>query len=88
MAINKHGHKILNLKAVSGYTVDNPNGYTQISYDKSTGELFANWHSGSSACSWSEYHDPNVITVAKTYKHMTMQQIADAVHAALSTPAC
>ena len=86
MAINKYGHKILNIKAVSGYSVDNPNGYTQISYDTSTGELFADWHAGNSETTWTDYHDPNIITVAKTREHMTMQQIADAVHAALSNP--
>lgn len=83
MAVNTHGYKIRNLRKVSGETVDNPLGYSQISYNVATGELFENWHSGSPMTSWSQYHDPDVITIANTSKHMTMQQIADAVRDAM-----
>ena len=83
MKINTHGYKLVNLRKVSGETVNNSLGYSQISYDVTTGELFESWHVGSPLTSWSEYHDPNVITVANTRKHMTMQQIADAVRDAM-----
>lgn len=77
--INKHGLKIRNLKKVSGETSKDSVGYTQISYDMATGELFADWHYGSSSNSWTEYHDADVITVCNTRRHMTMQDIADEV---------
>jgi hypothetical protein len=83
MKINAHGYKLVNLRKVSGETVNNPLGYSQISYDTKTGELFENWHHGNPLTSWTQYHDPDVITVANTSKHMTMQQIADAVRDAM-----
>lgn len=83
MKVNTHGYKLVNLRKVSSETVNNSRGYSQISYDMVTGELFENWHPGSPENSWSEYHDPDVITVANTRKHMTMQQIADAVRDAM-----
>lgn len=87
MKINKHGRKIRNLKAVSGATIDNPNGYSQISYDTVTGELMENWHIGNPQTSWTQYHDPDIITVARTSRHMTMQELADAVHQTLQSKA-
>lgn len=86
MKVNTYGHKLVNLRSVSGATVNNPLGYSQISYDTATGELFENWHSGTPETSWTHYHDSTIITVANTSKHMTMQQIADAVHARLTDP--
>ena len=83
MKINTYGYRLVNLRKVSGETVNNPLGYSQISYDTKTGELFENWHHGTSQTSWSQYRDPDVITVANTSKHMTMQQIADAVRDAM-----
>lgn len=79
MKVNRHGIKMLNLRKVSGQTVDNPIGYSQISYDTATGELFEDWHYGDSLTSWTQYRDPDVIHVCNTRKHLTMQQIADAV---------
>lgn len=84
--VNTYGIKMLNLRKVSGATVNNPIGYSQISYDTATGELFENWHAGNPMMSWTQYHDASVITVANTSKHMTMQQIADAVYARLTDP--
>lgn len=83
MKIDTHGRTIHNLKAVSGSTINNPNGYSQISYNVSTGELYENWHAGNPKNSWTQYDDPEIITVARTSKHMTMQELADAVHTKL-----
>lgn len=77
--INTHGLKIINLRKVSSETVNNPVGYSQISYDKATGELLEAWHVGDPLTSWTQYHDPDIIHVCNTCKHMTMQQLADAV---------
>ena len=82
--VNKHGIKMKNLKAVSGATVNNPIGYSQIIYDRSTGELLETWHVGSYLTSWTQYNDPDVIHVCNTRRHMTMQELADAVRDALA----
>lgn len=84
--VNTYGIKMLNLRKVSGATVNNPMGYSQISYDTVTGELMERWHVGNPMTSWTQYHDASVITVTNTSKHMTMQQIADAVYARLNDP--
>ena len=77
--LNKYGYKMSGLKKASAATVNwsaRSGGHTQISYDRSTGEVLTNDHIGQS---WTEYHDPDVITVCQTDRHMTMQQIADAI---------
>lgn len=84
MTVNKYNIKMINLRKISGETVNNPIGYSQISYDKSTGELLESWHAGDPLTSWTEYHDPNVIPICNTRRHMTMQQLADAVRDCLA----
>lgn len=84
MKINKHGIKMTNLRAISGATVNNPNGYSQISYDLSTGELLEAWHVGDYLTSWTQYRELSVIHVCNTRRHMTMQQLADAVRDAVA----
>lgn len=84
MKVNKHGIKMTNLRAISGATVNNPNGYSQISYDLATGELLEAWHAGDYMTSWTQYREPSVILVCKTRRHMTMQQLADAVRDAVA----
>lgn len=82
--VNKHGIKMSNLREISEETVNNNQGYSQISYDTATGELLETWHVGSADCSWTVYHDPSIIHVCNTRRHMTMQQLADAVRGALA----
>lgn len=84
MALNTYGIKMVNLKKTSGATINSRNGYSQISYDKATGELIEAWHVGSPMNSWTEYHDRDVIHVCNTSRHMTMQQLADAVYRAVN----
>ena len=83
MTINKHGYTIKNLRKVSAKTIDNSRGYSQISYDTVTGELLEEWHVGNPLTSWTIYHNPTIINIANTNRHMTMQQLADAVHQAM-----
>ena len=82
MTINKHGLKINGLKKASGDTVDwgYTGWHTQICYDTDTGDIYTHDHCGQS---WTRYHDPEVITVCHTTKHMTMQDIADAIFRAV-----
>lgn len=83
MKVNTYGIKMVNLEEISKETVNNRNGYSQISYDRSTGELLEAWHAGSPLTNWTEYHDPNVIRVCCTSRHMSQQKLADAVRDAL-----
>ncbi len=80
--INKYGMKMNGLRAASGNTINwtpRSGGYTQISYDRATGEVLTNDHVSLGYNSWTEYHDTAIIHVCNTSKHMTMQQIADAI---------
>ncbi len=81
--INTYNLPMINLSAAAKATVNWPsasNGYTQISYDKSTGEILTSDHVGNS---WTQYDDPEIITVCNTSRHMTKQAIADAIHNAM-----
>lgn len=83
--INTHGLKMVGLKKASGDTRDydrdfyTRSNYIQISYDRDNGEILTNLHSSLGYNSWSEYHDPAVITICYTSRHMTMQEIADRI---------
>ena len=83
MAVDKHGYIIRNLRKVSGETIDSDKGYSQISYDTTTGKLLSAWFVGTKGNTWWVYDDRNIITVAFSNKHMTMQQLADAVRDAM-----
>lgn len=76
--VNKHGLKMVGLRNASAATCKWA-GYTQVSYDIETGEIFINDHSGNPETSWSEYHDQNVITILNARRHYTMQEIADTI---------
>ena len=80
--LNTHNIKMLGLKRASGETVNygNTGWHTQISYDTEAGDIYTNDHCGES---WSEY-PPEVITVCHTTRHMTMQEIADAIYDAVA----
>lgn len=77
MKVDKHELKIKGLKATSGYMTPITEGYYEVWYDCKCGEVWANWHYNRNE--WSEYHDPNVVRVARSDTHMTMQEIEDAI---------
>ncbi|MGN0968113.1 MAG: hypothetical protein ACI4O3_02495 [Oscillospiraceae bacterium] len=82
MAINKYGIKMTGLKKASGNTVNwslHSGGYTEIFYDRSTGEIWTKDQISIGQNSWTVYHDPDVIKICNTSRHMTMQQLSDAV---------
>ena len=86
MAINTYGLKITGIKKASGNTIDwNPRsgGYTEIFYDSKTGEVWTIDQVSLGHNSWTTYRDPAVIKVCDTDTHMTMQQIANAIRAAM-----
>lgn len=83
MALNTYGIKMVGIKKASAATINSTRGYSQLSYDKATGEILESWHIGNPTTSWSEYRSRDVIHVCSTSVHMTMQQIADAICRAL-----
>lgn len=88
MAINKHGLKMIGIKAAAAETNGlNPydHGYVQISYDTETGDILTNYHYSIGQNSWTQYDDSNIITVCYTHSKMTMQEIADAIANAMQT---
>lgn len=82
MAINKYGIKMNGLKKASGYTENYgpySGSYVELFYDKSNGDVWGVFHHSMGQNSWTEYHDPDVLKVCTTSRHMTMQEIADCI---------
>ena len=74
---------IKNLKAACSFTRRNNNwGYTTISVDITTGELFTDWHYDQN--SWTEYHDRDIVCVCTTHKALTMADIKTAAEEAIA----
>lgn len=81
-SVNKHNLKINGLRAACGETVDwelGSGGYTEIFYNRESGEVWTIDQVSLGHNSWTVYHDPNIIKVCSTSQHMTMQEIADAI---------
>ena len=81
--VNTYGLPIKGLKTASGYTEDYGScsgRYVEIFYDRSTGEVWGNFQCSTGMNSWTEYHDPAVVKICNTSRHMTMQEIADEIH--------
>ena len=84
--VNTYGLAIKGLKKASGCTEDYGSysgRYVEIFYDRSTGEVWGNFQCSLGQNSWTEYHDPAVVKICNTSRHMTMQEIADEIHRVL-----
>lgn len=84
--INLHGLKITGLKQASGNTgnwAPRSGGYTEVFYDRQTGEVWTRDQVSLGQNTWTVYDDPAVIKVCNTSRHLTMQQIADAIYGAI-----
>lgn len=84
--VNTYGLTINGLKKTSGYTEDYgyySGRYVEIFYDRSTGEVWGNFQYSLGQNSWTEYHDPDVVKICNTSRHMTMQEIADEINRVL-----
>lgn len=78
--VNKHELKMHGLKSASGDTRNFGRGcYIQISYNTRTGEVLTDYHCSIGGNSWTEYHCGDITTICNTGRHMTMQEIADAI---------
>ena len=87
MSINTHGIKIKGLRKASGETRSyiDAGSYDEIFYDRSTGEVWTRYQYSLGQNSWTQYHDINVIKICNTSRHMTMQEIADAIAQAITS---
>lgn len=81
-SVNTHGIKIKGIRKASGMTQDYgyySGHYVEIFYDRVTGDVWGK-HQYSLGCnSWTVYHDADIIKICNTSRHMTMQDIADAI---------
>lgn len=81
--INKYGLKMNGLKKASGETKNYgyySGMYVEIFYDQADGEIWTKFHYSLGQNSWTEYADPSIIKICSASRHMTMQEIADAIH--------
>jgi hypothetical protein len=83
MKINKHGLPMKGLRKASGETKGlrgyYSGGYVQMSYDRVSGEIFANYHFSLGQNLWSVYPDSNIINCGNFSEPATMQEIADRI---------
>lgn len=78
--LNKHNLKIKGIKKASSETVNWTNGgYTEVFYNKNTGEVWCVDQISLGHNSWTEYHDPDVVKITETERHLTMQEISDMI---------
>lgn len=83
--INTHGLKMIGLQEASEETgfPANSGGYTELFYNKGTGEVWGvsqvsfghNWH--------SEYKNPDIIKLGEPEIHVSAQEIADMIAQAM-----
>lgn len=88
MTLNTYGLKMTGLKKISGDS-KNLGGYysgeyIQISYDKSIGCVYADYHYSLGHNSWTVYHDSDIVSVGNISAPATMQEIADMIYTAVS----
>jgi hypothetical protein len=87
MKVNTYGMKMNGIRKASEETEGlqgyYSGGYLQISYNEKTGDILTNYHFCFGHYNWSEYDDPNIITVCNFYEPATMQEIANAIRNAV-----
>lgn len=78
--INTHGIKMVGLRKASGDTRNYYDSrYIQISYDRDNGDILTDLHSDWGRTWETVYHEPGVIKICTTSRHLTMQEIADRI---------
>lgn len=83
-SINTYGIIIKGLRKASGETQNytDDTRYEEIFYNRETGEVWTKFQCSIGQNSWTQYHDPAIIKICNTSRHMTMQQIADRIREA------
>lgn len=82
--INTYGIIIKGLRKASGETQNytDDTRYEEIFYNRETGEVWTKFQCSIGQNNWTQYHDPAIIKICNTSRHMTMQQIADRIREA------
>ena len=80
--INTYNLIMKGLRKASGETQSyrDAASYDEIFYDRETGEVWTRFQHSLGFNSWTEYHNPAVVKICNTRRHMTMQAISDAIH--------
>ena len=80
--LNTYGLKMNGIKKASQDTADwdtRSGGYEELFYNINSGNVWAVTQVSIGQNSWTEYDDPSIIKIMNSTKHMTMQEIADAI---------
>lgn len=78
--------KIKGLRKACGNTANwgpRSGGYTEIFYDRNSGEVWTVDQISLGHNSWTSYRDPDIIKICETEHHMTMAEIREAIAEAL-----
>ena len=78
--VNKHGLKMIGLKKSAASTGNYgvySSMYDELVYNVKTGEVWTVFQCFLGQNTWTQYHDPNIVKICNTSRHMTMQEIAD-----------
>ena len=81
--VDRHGLNIKGLRKASGDTINYgpySGSYSELFYNKRTGEVWVVYHYSIGMNSYTRYHDEDIIKICNTQDHMTMQDIADAIY--------
>ena len=86
--INKHGHKMVGLKTVSGETKwlggYYSGEYLELFYALSTGRAWTKYQYSLGQNSWTEYNDSSIVRIGNISEPATMQEIADIINMRLA----
>lgn len=81
-SVDTHGLEIKGLRHACSDTFnygDYSAAYTEIFYHRKTCKIWTKYQYSLGHNNWTEYDDPDILKVCETSRHMTMQEIADAV---------
>ena len=80
--INMHNLPLRGIRKASGNTINytDPAKYDEIFYNRRTGEVWTVYQYDLAHNWWTEYHDPDIIKIGETSRHLTMQEIADLIY--------
>lgn len=80
--INTYGITIKGIRKASGETFNYgaySAQYDEIFYNRATGEVWTKYQVSLGQNTWTEYYDKDILWICNTQRHMTMQEIADAI---------
>lgn len=85
--VNTYGLQIKGIKKASGDTRDYgcySGSYVEVFYSAETGEVWTVYQYSLGQNTYTVYDDAAVVKICNTSRHMTMQEIADAIYERVS----